>query len=135
MMQDLDHKHVLVTAAVRKPPQTIEQMNAWLLDTVKAVDMKVLMGPYTMRCETAGNVGITGVVVIETSHVTAHCWEEAPTPFINIDLYSCKAFDPNDVVETIKRHFDPYYVRVMFIDRNDPEAKIINQYEQVIHNI
>ena len=134
-MLDFDHKHILITAMVRKPPCTKEAMIAWLKDTVANVNMKILMGPFAERCETEGNIGITGIAVIETSHISAHCWEEAPVPFINIDLYSCKSFEPEDVIDVIKKHFDPYYIRVMFIDRNDPSPHIISKYTQQIIKI
>ena len=127
MMQNFDHLHVIISATVRNPPRTVEAMDTWLLDTVRAVDMKVLMGPFSTRCTTEGNVGVTGVVVIETSHLSCHSWEEADVPFLNVDLYSCKTFDPDVVVELIRQHFNAITVTVMFIDRNNPEAKVISQ--------
>jgi S-adenosylmethionine/arginine decarboxylase-like enzyme len=129
-MNDFNHLHVVISATVRNPPRTVAAMDAWLLETVAAVNMKVLMGPFSTRCETAGNVGVTGIVVIETSHLSCHCWEEASEPFMNVDLYSCATFKPDDVVQTIRKHFDASAVTVLFIDRNDNEAvpHVIEEY-------
>lgn len=116
-MQDLNHQHVMIHATFARPPKTVEEMDAWLVDVVDAVDMKVLMGPFSTHCATPGNVGVTGVIVLETSHASAHCWDEAKVPFMNCDLYSCKRFDVEAIIEILMR-FEPYYVHVMLVDRN-----------------
>lgn len=130
-MQELDHKHLVVTAAIKKPPTTVDELNAWLYKVVEAADMKVFMEPKSSRCDTVGNVGVTGVVGLETSHASIHVWESAPVPFLKFDVYSCKRFDPDTILECMKE-FDPYFFRVMLIDRNDDNKVADNYVQQVI---
>lgn len=129
-MQDLDHLHLVCRATVARPPRDVETMNQWIRDVVEAVGMKFLVEPHSVRCDTVGNEGVTGAAVIETSHFAAHCWETAPTPFINFDLYSCKRFDPEVVLETLAR-FKPFQVCVMFIDRNEEFKVLLNETRRV----
>lgn len=117
-MQDLDHKHMLVTALFQTPPQSIEILDQWLRDLVDAVDMKILVEPKLVKCDTFGNEGITGACVIETSHCTFHIWDGGDPPYMKFDLYSCKRFDPTIVAE----HFKQLGAVSLFwtmIDRND----------------
>lgn len=117
-MQELDHKHLVVTAAIALPPTTVQEIEQWLLTVVEAADMKVFMQPVAARCDAVGNEGVTGVVGLETSHASIHVWESAPVPFLKFDIYSCKRFDPHVIMECMKA-FKPYYMQYMLIDRND----------------
>lgn len=130
-MQDLDHMHVLVSAALADPPTTVERMTDFLTGIVDAVDMKILMGPYATRCDTEGNEGVTGAVVIETSHITAHCWDTAPVPFVKFDLYSCKRFDPQSARNSLLP-FSPYWIEMVTIDRNNSATVKAIEYEQIV---
>lgn len=132
-MQDLDHKHLVVTAAIAKPPTTVKHIEEWLLKVVDAVDMKVFMEPRATRCDTQGNEGVTGVVGLETSHCSIHVWEGAEVPFLKFDIYSCKRFDPNVVLECMQE-FEPYYFQTMLIDRNET-IKIADQADVQVASI
>ena len=116
-LQNLNHKHIIVTATLRSPPQTATVVESWLASLVEKVEMKILMGPYAIRCDDLGNEGVTGVVVISTSHCSAHFWDTDCEPFVKFDLYSCKDFDPLVVLDHLKV-FDPVFVDAMVIDRN-----------------
>lgn len=121
-LQDLNHKHVLVSAhGLRKPPHTAKELDIWLNRLVIKVGMKVLMGPYSIRCDTMGNEGVTGVVCIETSHASIHVWSECPSPFLRMDLYSCKDFESIDVIDMI-REFKPFETSWIILDRNGTQA-------------
>jgi S-adenosylmethionine/arginine decarboxylase-like enzyme len=129
-VQDLDHKHLIITAAVKRPPETAEEVEKWLLKVVDAVDMKVLMPPRAIRCDTPGNEGVTGLVCIETSHASIHVWSECDVPFLKFDIYSCKRFDPEMVNECISE-FEPYWYESSLIDRNSSLSIIDKQQRQV----
>lgn len=121
----LDHRHIIVSAnGLANPPRSPELVSEWLSRVVEAVHMKKLMGPYTIRCETFGNVGVTGVVVIETSHVAIHVWEDGD-PFLKMDLYSCAHFDVETVIDLV-REFGPTTLDYMLIDRNGPPVVMSN---------
>lgn len=132
-MQDLDHKHLIVTATLRSPPRNVEEVENWMRRVVDAVGMKILFGPNVVRCDTPGNEGVTGIVCIETSHASIHVWDTIEIPFMKFDLYSCMRFDPNIVTDLIKE-FDPYYFQTMLIDRNN-EIKVVATYDEQVASI
>lgn len=116
---DMNHQHTIISAfGMANPPTTTEDIDTWLNDIVTEIDMKVLMGPYAIRCETQGNVGVTGVVVIETSHISCHCWDSIPQPFLKADVYSCKDYDVQVVLRMFER-FQPTRLDYLVVDRND----------------
>jgi S-adenosylmethionine/arginine decarboxylase-like enzyme len=122
-----DHRHIVLKAAGLGDvvPDTAD-MGIWLLKVVDAVGMRVLRGPYVVRCETPGNVGVTGTVIIETSHCSIHVWEEAEGgPFLQFDLYSCATFGSHQVVALVRDRFAPAAISWTLIDRNGPEAEVI----------
>ena len=80
--------------------------------------MKILIPPVAKYCETVGNEGTTGTVVIETSHSSIHIWHKEPVPYIKMDVYSCKDFEPNDVVDFVNETMDVVSGGYMIIDRN-----------------
>ena len=115
---DLNHKHIIVTAHIKFPPVDAEIVDYWLRELVDKVDMKILFGPHTTYCETEGNVGVTGVVCIETSHASIHIWNEAEPPFLKFDLYSCKDFSSDVVIDHLN-YFGLIDYEYMIIDRNN----------------
>jgi S-adenosylmethionine/arginine decarboxylase-like enzyme len=114
----LDHRHLIVTAFVSRPPMTVEVGQDWLRRLVKLVDMEILMDANAIYCEDLGNEGVTGVVGLTTSHSSFHSWHAAEKPFLNFDLYSCKDFSVDDVIEHLNE-FGITQCNYMVIDRND----------------
>lgn len=116
---DFNHKHLILSVHnMKNPPRTKEIIEEWLLELVEAIDMKLLMGPYATRCDTPGNEGVTGIVVIETSHVSIHCWDTVEKPFLKADIYSCKNFNEWTVKNMFMR-FEPESIDFIIIDRNN----------------
>jgi S-adenosylmethionine/arginine decarboxylase-like enzyme len=128
----LDHKHLILHARVRNPERTPQFVENWLLELVHAIDMKVLISPKVVRCDLIGNEGVTGIICLQTSHASIHVWDKAPVPYLNMDLYSCKPFDLNVVVDHVKCAFDPYFVQTCLIDRNFAAANDPIHYDEQI---
>lgn len=124
-LQELDHKHILLYASVKSPPKDPDKVKDWFLRLIKAIDMNVVISPQVVNLQTPGNEGITGVVTIETSHSSIHVWETAKVPFIQFDLYSCKSFNVETVLQMFME-FEPYFFEYMLVDRNE-EFKIIDK--------
>jgi S-adenosylmethionine/arginine decarboxylase-like enzyme len=120
-MHDLNlfHLHMVGKAYIKNPPTTVEAINDWLIDLVEKIQMKILIGPFSVDCKTLGNEGITGALVIETSHLSGHCWHLVDRPFLMWDVYSCVVYDPEVVLQTIHTHFDLEQCNYALIDRND----------------
>ena len=120
------HKHLIVNAIVKNPIKDESTCVEWLKSLVNVVDMKVLIDPIAKYCDTPGNEGVTGAVVIETSHASIHIWHNVPEPYLRMDVYSCKDFNPSDVL----KHLDDAMFIVesdhILIDRNNTKLSIIN---------
>lgn len=118
MAQILKHEHLIISAHVNKPVKDKNAMDAWLKELVKKIDMKIMMGPYSEDSTMVGNVGTTGVVVIETSHIACHTWTEVHPAKIELDVYSCKCVDINAVLEHLDT-MEPVKVEYKFLDREN----------------
>tara|TARA_R110000765_G_scaffold201967_4_gene307296 strand:- start:71 stop:460 length:390 start_codon:yes stop_codon:yes gene_type:complete len=113
----LIHKHLIIRAEANKVPTDEETLSKWLKDFITSIDMKILMGPYVKYCNMEGNRGITGIAVIETSHIAIHVWDEPIPALMQIDVYSCAAFDPYKIAEKIKADFDVVKIDYKYLNR------------------
>ncbi len=119
----LEHKHLIVHAQVESPETDVKALEEWLTTLVEKIGMKILMGPYVTYSEMPGNRGITGVVVIETSHIALHMWDEDVPAELQLDVYTCSTLDPYDVVEAIQV-FEPTEVWIKYLDRENGLTEI-----------
>ena len=92
------HKHLIIRAEVNHPPLTEKYIRLWLRKLVKKIDMKIIKGPYASYVQKEGNRGVTGVVMIETSHIAIHVWDEERPALVQCDVYSCAEFSSNMVL-------------------------------------
>ena len=92
------HKHLIIRAEVNRPITNEKEIKKWLRNVVKKIDMKIIKGPYASYVSKEGNRGITGVVMIETSHIAMHVWDEERPALVQCDVYSCAEFSSNEVL-------------------------------------
>ena len=111
------HKHLIIRAEANKVPTDEKQLTKWLKDFIDYIDMKILMGPYVKYCNVEGNRGITGIAVIETSHIAIHVWDEPNPALMQIDVYSCAEFDVDQIAEKIKQDFDVVELDYKYLNR------------------
>jgi S-adenosylmethionine/arginine decarboxylase-like enzyme len=83
---------------------------------VKKIGMKICQGPITSYVDVPGNRGLTGVVIIETSHIALHVWDECEPNLMQLDVYTCGEFDPHQVLEELEQ-FNPVKVEHKYLDR------------------
>jgi S-adenosylmethionine/arginine decarboxylase-like enzyme len=83
------HKHLLVNAKVENPINTEEQGVEFLTRLVESIDMKIIKGPFASYVDKPGNRGLTAIVMIETSHIAFHIWDEMDPSLVQFDLYTC----------------------------------------------
>ena len=117
-MENVKHKHLLIRAEVNKPPASEEHIIFWLKNLIKKIDMKILAGPYATKVTKKGNAGITGVAIIETSHVVIHTWDENNPALIQLDVYTCKDFKKSDILECLEE-FETVQVDYKYFDREN----------------
>ena len=123
------HKHLMLTALVDEAPQNPEVIVNFLNKLVKLVDMEIFMPAQAKYCDDPHNSGVTGVVVITTSHASIHIWDNvAGNPYpgmLQMDLYSCKDYNAEDVLKFVEDYFGANIVSFQVIDRGLPsEAKV-----------
>ena len=111
------HKHLIIRAEANRVPTDEEQLTEWLREFIDSINMKILMGPYVKYCRMEGNRGITGIAVIETSHIAIHVWDEPNPALMQIDVYSCAEFDVDEIAEKIKSDFDVVKLDYKYLNR------------------
>lgn len=113
----LAHQHLILRAAVQSPPKCRTLIEDWLRLLVQEVDMKILMGPYSVYSEMIGNRGLTAACIIETSHCVLHSWDEEFPAMLQLDLYSCKCFEVDTIIGMLDV-FEPVWVHYKMFDRD-----------------
>tara|TARA_B110000014_G_C19908831_1_gene470251 strand:- start:45 stop:449 length:405 start_codon:yes stop_codon:yes gene_type:complete len=113
------HKHLIVRADIGWCPkeEDLNKISDWIRSLIKKIDMKLLAGPYTTYVSEAGNKGMTSVAIIETSHIALHIWEETSPGLMQLDVYSCAYFNPQDVFDDVNELFRTIKMEYKFLDR------------------
>ena len=127
----LIHKHLIIRAEVNNPPKDVNKLTEWLKDFIASINMKVMLGPYVAYCNNEGNRGITGVAVIETSHIAIHVWDEPVPALMQIDIYSCAEFNPYLIADKLKKDFDVVKMDYKFLNRETGLKSIRLQKEYI----
>lgn len=120
------HRHLIIRATVRMPPKYVLDIKDWLEILVKSIHMKQLLPPFAVYCDKKGNRGMTAGVIIETSHIILHSWDEEEPYLLQLDVYSCKEFDVNIIIDMIRKQFGVISLTYKFLDR-DYGLEILNQ--------
>ena len=116
MERELKHKHLLIRAEVQNPPKNEEETISWMKKLIKTIDMNILAGPYSSQVSKKGNKGLSGVAIIDTSHISIHTWDEKEPALIQLDVYSCKDFKKSNVIDCLD-DFKPVTVEYKYFDR------------------
>lgn len=112
------HQHLLIRGWITNPPKKEEELNHWFTNLVERVGMKVVAGPTSVYVSDPGNEGLTGTVTLATSHASIHIWDNLELPMMQFDIYSCKTFTLEQVVECFKP-FGLVKAEWIMIDRNN----------------
>jgi S-adenosylmethionine/arginine decarboxylase-like enzyme len=115
-MKVLEHKHLIIRAEVKSPPTDEVWLHNWLKQLVEKIGMKVCRGPITAYVDMPGNEGLTGVVVIETSHIAIHVWDAVDPALVQLDVYTCSTLD-KDIIFAELEQWDPVKVEYKYLDR------------------
>lgn len=110
------HKHLIIRAEVENPPVDPIWATNWLTHVVKKIGMKILMGPIATYCPVPGNAGLTAAVIIETSHIVLHVWDEGDVAELQFDVYTCSHLNPQDIFDELVQ-FDPLKIEYKYLNR------------------
>ena len=92
---------------------------AFLTNLVEKIDMKIIKGPFASYVNVEGNRGLTGIVMIETSHIAFHIWDEVRPGLVQFDLYTCGQLELDKVVSIFKDTFDVVSMDYVLFDREN----------------
>jgi S-adenosylmethionine/arginine decarboxylase-like enzyme len=115
----IEHKHLLLNAAIKTPITDTAEAIAFLANLVESIDMKIVQGPFASYVSAEGNRGVTATVMIETSHIAFHIWDEKQPAEMKFDLYTCGALDSAKVLQKVDQQFGLIEAKWMVIDRED----------------
>lgn len=95
---------------------------------------------YKVRKEDHPDIGITGVAIIATSHISIHTFPHGQKdgkripkgvqrrvfkPFFTFDCYSCKGFEPDHVYDELKKIFKPKSIETTLVYRLREDEELI----------
>ena len=113
------HNQLLINGYSDTPPTDETFIKQWMEDLVKQIDMKIIQGPYTAYVTKEGNRGLTAIVMIETSHIALHVWDEDNPGMIQFDLYTCSTLPVQDVIDNLKLNLGLKDYSYMVIEREN----------------
>jgi S-adenosylmethionine/arginine decarboxylase-like enzyme len=115
----LFHKHLLINAKIEKPIQDQDQAIEFLTKLVDRIDMKIIKGPFASYVDKPGNRGLTAIVMIETSHIAFHIWDEESPGLMQFDLYTCGDLNLSEVLLAIGEQFNIVSMDYNLFDREN----------------
>ena len=114
----IKHRHFIVIATFKETPFISETFtNEWIRELVEEIDMEILKEPSSVHCNEENNEGISSFCLITTSHIALHSWEKSDPNLVQLDVYSCKPFDTEKVLNKI-REFGPMTIGSKFLNRS-----------------
>jgi len=99
-----------------------ETVYRFLDDVPTTIGMVKMTQPYVVKWKDKGSVheGLTGFVTIAESHLAIHTFPDNSRVYV--DIFSCKQFDKDTVIEIFKKTFEPKKV----------DFKVVREHEGVI---
>jgi S-adenosylmethionine decarboxylase len=95
------HRQRLVVEGTCPEPIDAEAIKRYLSELSGAIDMVALTEPVTHQ---SPKYGWAGWIHWETSGAHFYAWDE-PRLFFSVDVYACKPFTAESVLELTRRHF------------------------------
>lgn len=117
-MIDLIHQHLICKAYTSIFHTSKQSLNNWLTRlAIDVLKMKVCIPARSTCVAEKGNYGFTGLIGLSTSHCSVHEWNEHG--YIQVDIYSCKKFNSEDVFTYLKETLDVKRVEFSMYDRDN----------------
>jgi S-adenosylmethionine/arginine decarboxylase-like enzyme len=107
--------HLMIDGVVERMPSESD-VRSLLSEMPAAIGMHVLDGPHVVKGD-AHNPGWTGFVIIDTSHISMHTFDEGMK--VSMDAFSCRPFDKDYALKYITERvaFVPETMKVEFVER------------------
>lgn len=121
------HNHLLLNGASTNPPKDEATAIEWMRQLVESIDMKIIQGPFASYVTKEGNRGLTAIVMIETSHIAMHVWDETDPSFIQFDLYTCSTLPIRKVIDNLVKTFGLINYRYKVLERSEGFKTVIEE--------
>ena len=115
----LFHKHLLINAKVHNPMASEQEAIDFLTHFVDRINMKIIKGPFASYVDKPGNRGLTAIVMIETSHIAFHIWDENDPSLVQFDLYTCGSLNLPSVFDEFTKAFNVESMDYQLFDREN----------------
>lgn len=95
-----------------------DNVRAFIKELVVAIDMVAFGEPWIEHFAThdIDKAGISLCQMIETSNITGHFVDKNGNFYI--DVFSCKPYDKDIVIQVVNKYFQPTKIRTHFISRD-----------------
>jgi S-adenosylmethionine/arginine decarboxylase-like enzyme len=126
----IQHHHLLIRCetAVHPKKNDKERIRALLDNVVRDIGMKKLGGQTFAVDGSRSTEGITGVNVIETSHIAAHFWNypekgilhhPRSRSLLQFDIYTCGNLTNGDIIAALEllEEYEPTHVDITLLNR------------------
>lgn len=113
------HNHLLLNGWTLDAPKDEQFVIDWMRNLVEKIDMKVIQGPYASYVTAKGNRGLTAVVMIETSHIAMHIWDEEVPSRIQFDLYTCGELPVKKILDDMEENLGLFSYTHLVLERTD----------------
>lgn len=114
-------RHVYLDYVNFKPE--VENIDTWVLSLLRSSVKECGVKEVHAHCEVFDGVesppGFAAIVLIDESHVTAHCYSEKG--WLAIDAFTCGAHDPNDLADIIHAKLIAKCENLKLMNRNAVE--------------
>ena len=94
-----------------------ELIRTFLDECPDQIRMTKISEPHVIsyRGKVSKDWGISGIVLIAESHISIHTFPDRL--FFNVDIFSCKSFDADMVIQEIKKKFVVNQIKTRILDR------------------
>ena len=112
---------------------TLELIYQFLDSYPEEIRMTKIMPPYVFKyCGSKPeDWGLSGVVLIAESHISVHTFPEKR--YLSVDIFSCKEFDAEQAVKTIREIFELERVEINLLDRGQEFPKDIDLAANIVY--
>ena len=116
----------------RSSLEDINLIYSFLDECPPQMEMTKIMPPYVFRYTGAvpEDWGISGFVLIAESHISVHTFPDKQ--YLSLDMFSCKPFDTEKALDTIRKYFKVQKYDLKILDRGQEFPNTIRESAQVV---
>lgn len=106
----------------------VEVLENYIKSCIEIAELDILgeIVTHKLNVENSDLVGITSIATLTTSHISLHTWPEHN--YISIDLYSCKYFNLEKIIELTKKYFNTKTMDIVEVERGINMPQKINSW-------